>query len=111
MSKIIYMNRTLHPVNLLLKSGEIVALEPHPEGPIRLRETVYPVGTLPDGAPLVQVVREEGSLPDERPRVLLIVSDMVRTTFPHRKDLISPHGTVRDTEGRITGCTQWAVNS
>lgn len=50
-------------------------------------------------------------LPDERPGVLLIVSALVRTACPARRDLISPAEFVRDATGNITGCKSFDIGA
>ncbi|HLU45236.1 MAG TPA: hypothetical protein VKZ67_09500, partial [Natronosporangium sp.] len=41
---------------------------------------------------------------DQQPGVLLIVSRMVAEAAPHRRDLVIPHGLLRDSQGRVVGC-------
>jgi hypothetical protein len=50
-------------------------------------------------------------LPEESEGVLLLVSAMVRSALPSRKDLVSPGELVRDAKGVILGCTSFYRNS
>src|SRR5690606_27309669 len=56
--------------------------------------------------PIVQVgTGDLEGLPDQQPGVWLIVSRMVAEAAPHRRDLVIPHGLVRDDAGRVVGCS------
>lgn len=64
-----------------------------------------------DGIPLVTgKYGEVTGLPDESTGEFFIVSAMVRTALPDRKDLGSPAKLVRDEKGNITGCEALEVN-
>lgn len=43
-------------------------------------------------------------LPEQKEGVYLIVSTLIRTSFPARKDLLSPGELIRDAKGQPTGC-------
>lgn len=44
-------------------------------------------------------------LPEPQNGVWLIVSALVKSACPERMDLVSPHGMVRDSDGKIIGCS------
>lgn len=48
---------------------------------------------------------EPEGLPEEKEGVLYIVSALTAQSAPERKDLLIIDGAVRDSEGRIVGCT------
>src|SRR5690554_3370931 len=100
-------NLTPHPVNLIL-DGHTITLPPDGTPP-RVATTETPAGTVAvDGAevPVVQVgTGDLEGLPDQQPGVWLLVSRMVAEAAPHRRDLVIPHGLVRDDVGRVVGCS------
>jgi hypothetical protein len=58
-----------------------------------------------NGIPLVRgTYGEVTGLPPEQDGVMYIVSALVRTALPHRKDLASPAQLVRGCHGNIVGC-------
>lgn len=50
------------------------------------------------------------NLPDPTPGVRYIVSALIRTALPDRKDLVSPADFVRDENGQILGCKSFDIN-
>src|SRR5690554_1022699 len=100
-------NLTPHPVTLIL-DGRTVTLPPD-GAPPRVSTTETPAGAVAvDGAqvPIVQVgTGDLDGLPDQQPGVWLIVSRTVAEAAPHRRDLVIPHGLVRDDAGRVVGCS------
>lgn len=103
---------------------QIINLTPHtvtvngtaipPDGRVpRVGEVVEPAGeiTLPGGATAPVVTVRPGAvegLPAPQPDTMLIVSRMVAEAAPERRDLVVPHGLVRDGQGRVVGCAQLA---
>ena len=53
---------------------------------------------------------EVEGLPEEKEDTFYIVSQLVRSALPDRKDLLSPAGLVRDEAGRIIGSTGFYCN-
>jgi hypothetical protein len=43
-------------------------------------------------------------LPEENPKTIIIVSLLVKSALPHRKDLVVPAELVRNDNGTIIGC-------
>lgn len=63
------------------------------------------------GVDLIQTTfGEVEDLPEPSEGVLLIVSGMVRTALPNRKDLVSPGDMLRDEKGNVTGCNGFNCN-
>lgn len=99
-------NLTPHTVNLIYDGGKIVL---QPELPLpRSREVTAAVGIIElDGQPFPLLAVRPGpvaDLPAERKGVLLLVSRVVASAQPHRRDLIVPYDVVRDAQGAVTGC-------
>lgn len=75
------------------------------EGIARVSVTETPLHRTYGGVVLVR--QEFGNvtgLPDAEEGFLLIVSTIVKSALPDRRDLVSPASLVRDDEGRIIGC-------
>lgn len=106
MSKI--NNLTPHPVVLVAETGNI-------EFPVsgqvaRCAQTTERIGDL-DGIPLSRSqFGEVVDLPKETDGVYYIVSRLVRSALPERKDLLVPNEMVRDEKGVIIGCRSFAVD-
>lgn len=100
-------NLTPHPVTLIF-GGQTITLPPD-GAPPRVSTTETPAGTATVNGtqvPIVQVgTGDLVGLPDQQPGVLLVVSRMVAEAAPHRRDLVIPHGLVRDDAGRVVGCS------
>ena len=76
----------------------------------RVEERLNIADTL-EGMPLYYArYGEVTGLPEYQPGTFLIVSAMVRAALPHRKDLLSPAGMVRDGKGVIIGCRGFTAN-
>lgn len=76
----------------------------------RLKTSRTAVGSI-DGVP--QFKTDYGAvedLPKPADRTFYLVSALVRTAQPHRKDLGSPGILVRDNDGGILGCLDFDVN-
>lgn len=75
------------------------------QGSVRLSTFRKNVGILPDGTPLTKT--EYGAaegLPEPQKDVMYIVSSLVKTALPDRKDLLAPADLIRDKNGRVIGC-------
>lgn len=98
-------NLTPHTINILNTSGEEVYVIPA-EGVIpRCSQENVEVGSLGNGVPIYQCVYGEvEDLPEETPNTLLIVSRLVVSACPTRKDLVSPGPLMRNAEGQPIGC-------
>jgi hypothetical protein len=49
-------------------------------------------------------------LPEAEEGIVFIVSAMVRSAVPNRRDVVSPGNPVRDAEGRVIGCRGFVRN-
>lgn len=82
-----------------------------PSGTVaRVSSTSVQVGDL-DGVPLFNTTfGQVQDLPAQQDGVLLVVSALVRSALPDRKDLASPGDLVRDGNGNVVGCKGLIVN-
>lgn len=101
--KVVIVNLTPHPVNVIDGSGF------PSEGVARVSEKETQVGML-NGIPLFsKIFGEVVGLPEPTNDTMYIVSAIVRAACPDRKDLLVPTGLVRDEKGNIIGCRGFAV--
>lgn len=108
MSKII--NLTPHPITLLGENGDVLVTLPKCENAPRCSQTTRVIGSV-DGVTLTETsFGDVSGLPEEINGVRLIVSRLVLTACPSRKDLVVPNELVRDSNGIIIGCKSLAVN-
>jgi len=75
-------------------------------GVARVETLVEKARELPvSGIPVVRATKGEVvNLPNPSKGTIYIVSAMVREAVPHRTDVFSPHGLVRDDAGNVVGC-------
>lgn len=95
----------------------LVEFKPDPRGPVRLEEKTALRASVPlAGTPFAVPIRrrefaQPTGLPDPEPGVLFIVSSVVADAVPHRRDLVSPGGFIRDAHGRVIGCSYFVQNN
>jgi len=110
-SRVDLLNLTPHQIDLIWDGGR---RHLPPEGTVarvEVRRVQAPSLTLPDGVPLPVWETRLGAaidLPEERPAVALVVSQMVAQALPSRRDLFFPDELIRDGEGRVIGCASLA---
>lgn len=118
------VNLTPHTIHLYQRQPAAFRdpLEIKSEGIARATEIVEPIDDLHwcvfgdcgmhDHIPLVN--KRYGAvdgLPDPKPHVAYIVSQVVADACPDRTDLLVPHDMVRDDAGRVIGCRGFAIPS
>jgi hypothetical protein len=97
-----YRNMTSHPVIVYSRSGELVArFESCSSYPPRVRNYYAYIDSYLSKAHFEHME----DLPPEDPDLYLIVSYPVKVVCPDRSDLVTPGGQVRDSNGRVIGCT------
>lgn len=97
-------NLTPHAINIVGENGEIVRVVEPEEKPARLKMSTERKGNAL-GIPLsMSVFGEPENLPAEEDGVLLIVSQLIKSALPVRRDLVVPAEIVRDEKGNIVGC-------
>lgn len=98
------INMTPHPVNIVDENNEVVEIFPKSGNLIRLSSSTVSVGMI-GNIPITKTKfgAAEG-LPDYKDDVFYVVSQLVKSAFPDRGDLLVPAEVVRDADGRIIGC-------
>lgn len=100
--KIKIINTTPHDI-CIYKGDEIVRTIPPVGWTIRLAENVKDVGEI-DGIPETETEYGSADLPEEKAGTYYVVSALVKSAYPARKDLRVPARAVRDENNRIIGC-------
>jgi len=81
------------------------------EGVARVAVTETPLHRTYSGVVLVrQKFGNVTGLPDAEEGFLLIVSALVKSALPDRRDLVSPASLVRDDDGSIIGCRSLSLS-
>lgn len=102
------VNLTPHEINLV-RDGEIVETV-KPSGVIaRVSVTSEIVGEINGFEVRKNTYSEVVGLPERAENTIYIVSALVAQAAKDRDDLVVTDGAVRDAEGRIIGCTGFAV--
>lgn len=104
-------NLTPHTVNVIRPGGPTTEIPP--AGPVPRVETHTVGGPQIAGVPTVTSwLGQVCDLPDQRPGVYLIVSQIVASACRDRDDLLYPYDLVRDEQGRPIGCRAlaWAYH-
>lgn len=109
-------NLTPHQINFV-SYGATLAIAPEPQPARVVLAEDLPVGTVEIDRPVsllssstsISIVRtgrtgQVTGLPGPEEDTLLIVSQMVAEALPRRADLVFPHDSVRDEQGRVVGC-------
>ena len=105
-----FINCTPHPINLLDNENNLVISLPKGEVVPRLSQSTKQVDVV-EGVSITETIfGETQDLPDFKEGVFLIVSRLVLSANPDRKDLLVPNELVRDSEGNIVGCKSLARN-
>ena len=98
------INKVPHPVNILDEGNKLVRVFPKSNGMARLNQFTNIIGEI-DGIPITSTVFGNAQgLPNPSEGTYFIVSNLVKTSLPHRKDLLTPSNIVRDKIGNIIGC-------
>lgn len=104
-----FINCTPHPINLISLEGSIMTL---PKGDVvpRLAQSTKNVDVV-NGVTITETYfGETQDLPEPQEEVFLIVSRLILSANPSRKDLLVPNELVRDEKGNIIGCKSLARN-
>ena len=104
-----FLNLTPHTVKVLNNDGSFVELKPCGIVP-RISTESKLVGHCLNVPIFKTQFGETRDLPIEKQNIFLIVSAMIRSAHPDRKDLISPKGLIRDDNGSIIGCEGFDMN-
>ena len=98
------MNLTPHAISFISEEGETTRVV-EPSGVVaRVSATTVNTGSI-DGIPVTETsFGEVENLPEEVEGTVYIVSSLVASRVPSRKDVFIPNESVRDDKGRIIGC-------
>ena len=106
------VNLTPHAVTVVLPSGDTVTLPP--SGTVARCSTCSTSSEVVEevnGIPVSRVsYGEVVGLPEATEGTMFVVSALVRSAVPHRKDVASPGDLVRDAGGNVVGCKGLVVN-
>lgn len=96
-----FINLTPHNINVVT-NGQTFSFPSN--GLARVSTKQVQIGDI-NGIPIfsTEYGQVEG-LPDQEDGTIFIVSTLVRAQVPHRKDVFSPKGLVRDENGAVIGC-------
>jgi len=98
----LYQNMTPHPLMVYDRGGRLMATI----GACRARAPrVWNHYTYIDSFLSKSTMEKVEDLPPESPDRYLVVSYPVKVACPDRDDLVAPGGHVRDSNGRVIGCT------
>jgi hypothetical protein len=107
------VNCTPHPVNIINQNtGQIVTI---PKGEIipRVASSTQIIETIQTNFGAIRITKNTfgkvENLPEPQHNTIFIVSAMVMNACPNRNDLLCPNESIRDEEGRITGCQSLAL--
>lgn len=102
-------NLTPHPIHVVDADGNVTRTF-QSEGLVRLKANTVTAGFEVDGIPVTttQFGEAEG-LPTFQEGTFLIVSQLVKSALPGRKDLVVPAEVVRDPNGNIVGCRSFGI--
>ena len=104
-----FINLTPHDVTIVKETGETLLVFP-PSGEVtRVSELTEPIGYIGMCPVIRKSYGDVEGLPAQQENTWYIVSALTARACPDRKDLLIPANTVRDSEGRIIGCTALAV--
>lgn len=104
----ILLNLTQHPINVHFEN-RVETIEPFGIVP-RIDNEYEHAGYVNQIPMFYRRMVKTANLPAPQTNVYYIVSNIVRTQNPNRKDLVSPSGYVRDENRRVIGCTGFVVN-
>lgn len=105
------INLTPHPVTFLDSEGKLLCTFDAPKkgGEARCVEIVQASTTYISGSLIIPTRKKMfgtvTNLPAEKDGTLYIVSQIVFSAKPERKDLLVPDGVLRDEKGQVKGCT------
>lgn len=97
------INLTPHQIIIFNERMQVIKII-ESEGAARVSEQRKMSSEI-DGIPLIyKTFGEVEGLPEAKEDVYYIVSNLVRTALPDRKDLLVPCNNIKDAKGNIIGC-------
>ena len=103
------LNFTPHPITIVNADGKIMRTI-ESSGLVRLKTSTVSAGfSLQDIPVTTTQFGEPEGLPNYNEGVYYIVSQIVKSALPSRKDLLVPAEVVRDEKGNILGCRSLGI--
>lgn len=103
------INMTPHPISIV-KNGEVIMSIPATGNLIRLTSNTIDTGIRVNGIAITTTqFGEPVGLPDMSEGKFYIVSQLVKSALPQRKDLLVPAEVQRDSTGNIIGCLSLGI--
>ena len=101
---------TPHAIGILDGQNNLILNIPASGNQIRLKTSTVPAGIEVQGIPVTKTVfGEPEGLPEYVEGTYIIVSQLVKSALPNRKDLVVPAEVVRDEKGNIVGCKSLGI--
>ncbi|MFD6951642.1 hypothetical protein A6A08_24180 [Nocardiopsis sp. TSRI0078] len=104
------VNLTPHVVTVVDERSRVIRRWPGAVRPARVEAVRVPVGLEVAGVPLMAEKRTRADLPEPQEGVWFIVSSVVVSAHPERRDLLVPSDLVRDGSGVVTACRSFVVS-
>lgn len=104
------VNLTPHVVTVVDERSRVIRRWPGSARPARVEAVRVPVGLEVAGVPLMAEERTRANLPEPQEGVWFIVSSVVVSAHPERRDLLVPSDLVRDGSGVVTACRSFVVS-
>jgi hypothetical protein len=99
------VNKTPHAVHIVDENSQVVRTYEKGDSQIRLAVKIVEDAPLVDGTPTSRTIfGEPEGLPEFQEGTFYIVSQLVKSALPERKDLLVPAEVARDEKGNIVGC-------
>ena len=102
------INLTPHDISLM-RNGQVVEIYPASRTPARVSVSAEIVGEINGFEIRKNVYGQVVNLPEREEGTVYIVSALVAQAAKDRDDILVTDGAVRDAEGKIIGCTGFAV--
>ena len=107
------VNLTPHMVTVVDERSRVIQSWPRADSPARVsavRVRIDRAAGVPEGVPLLAEQRGRADLPEPREGTWFIVSSVVGSAHPERRDLLVPSDLVRDGKGTVTACRSFVVS-
>jgi hypothetical protein len=107
------VNLTPHVVTVVDERSRVIRRWPGAHRPARVEAVRVPVREVvgvPAGVPLIAEERTRADLPEPQEGVWFIVSSVVGSAHPERRDLLVPSDLVRDGQGVVTACRSFVIS-
>jgi hypothetical protein len=105
----IIKNLTPHAINVCDDNGKVYLTIEAEAVPARLKVRTELVQLFDTIRITKSVFGEPEGLPDYQEDVYYVVSQLIKSAFPERMDLLVPAEVVRDTNGNIVGCKSLGI--